>query len=392
LFSTKKELGMDVQAPVVFLRCFSGLTDPRRHNVRHLFTDILAIAILAVMSRSDDWDEVVLYGLANQRWLGTFLELPHGIPCEDTFSRLFARINPDAFEKCFIQWSQSLASSSEGRLVAVDGKTLRRSFKHGWDKQMVHLVSAWCGQNQVVLGQLAVDGKSNEITAIPKLLELLDLKKAVVTADAMGCQKEIAGQICRQGGDYLLAVKDNQPTLHEETRILLNDMALDQAKGLNPDQYSYCEKTETGHGRIETRRVWATAQVQWLGKELLDQWPNLNSVVMVEDQRQDLGDLSGKVTIERRLFICSLKNPTAEQAGGYIRGHWGVENRLHWRLDMCYGEDESRIRKDHGAENFSRLRRIAMNKMKSDPAKLSLKCKRYKCSLDRQYLLDRLQQ
>jgi predicted transposase YbfD/YdcC len=383
---------MDVQAPVVFLRCFAGLTDPRRHNVRHLFTDILAIAILAVMCRCDDWDEVVLYGRTNEQWLGAFLELPNGIPSEDTFSRLFARINPDAFEKCFIEWTRSLACTSDGRLVAVDGKTLCHSFARGWNKQMIHLVSAWCGQNELVLGQLAVDGKSNEITAIPKLLELLDLKKAVVSIDAMGCQKEIAAQIRLQGGDYLLAVKDNQKTLHEKARVLMNDIALDQAKGLNPDQYDYCEQTETGHGRIETRRVWVTTQVQYLGEELLNQWPQLNSLVMVEDQRQDLGDPAGKVTVERRIFIASLKNPSAEQAGRYVRGHWGVENKLHWRLDMCYGEDESRIRKDHGAENFSRLRRIAMNKLKSDPTKMSLKCKRYKCSLDRDYLLQMLQQ
>jgi len=381
---------MDVNAPVVFLRCFSDLKDPRRPNVRHFFTDILSIAILAVMCRSDDWEEVVLYGRANQQWLNTFLELPNGIPSDDTFSRVFARINPDAFEKCFIQWTQSLASSSDGRLVAIDGKVLRHSFKHGWNKQMVHLVSAWCGQNELVLGQLAVDGKSNEITAIPKLLELLDLKKAVVTIDAIGCQKEIAAQIRTQGGDYLLAVKDNQKTLHEKTGRLMNDLALDQAKGLNPDQYDYYEKTETGHGRIETRRVWTTPHVESLGEELLNQWPDLNRVVMVEDKRQDLGDADGKVTIELR--ITSLIIASARQIGQYVRGHWGIENKLHWRLDMCFGEDDSRIRKDHGAENFSRLRRIAMNKLKSDPAKMSLKCKRYKCSLDREYLIKMLQQ
>jgi predicted transposase YbfD/YdcC len=383
---------MDVQAPVVFLRCFSGLKDPRRHNVRHLFSDILAIAILAVMCRSDDWDEVVLWGRAEQTWLATFLELPNGIPSEDTFSRLFARINPEAFERCFIEWTRSLASTSEGRLIAVDGKTLRRSFAHGWNKRMVHLVSAWCGQNELVLGQLAVDGKSNEITAVPKLLELLDLNKAVVTIDAMGCQKEIAAQIIGQKGDYILSVKDNQPTLHEKVRLLMNDIALDQVKGLNPDQYDYHEKTEAGHGRIETRRVWVTDQVQHLGEELLQQWPRLNSLVMVEEQRQDLGDPLGKLTVERRCHIASCKDLSASQAGAYIRGHWGVENQLHWRLDMCFREEESRVRKDHGAENFSRLRRIAINKLKSDPAKMSLKCKRYKCSLDRNYLLKMLQQ
>ena len=378
---------MDAQAPVVFLRCFSHLADPRRHNVRHRFTDILAIAILAVMSRADDWDEVVLYGQANLHWLVDFLALPNGIPCADTFRRVFARINPDAFERCFIEWTRSLASVADGRLIAIDGKSLRHSFTHGWNKRMVHLVSAWCSENQLVLGQLAVDGKSNEITAIPKLLELLELRKAVVTIDAMGCQKEIATQIRTQEADYLLAVKDNQKALHDKARAILNEVALDQVKGLNPDQHDYHESSESGHGRLEKRRVWVSFNVQDLGGELLSQWTDLNSLVMVENQRQDLGDPEGKVSIERRIFICSLQRPSAKQAGEYVRGHWGVENPLHWRLDMSFREDESRLRKDHGAENFSRLRRIAMNKLKSDPAKMSLKCKRYRCSIDRENLI-----
>ena len=383
---------MDVQAPAALLRCFSGLTDPRRHNVRHLFADIMTIAILAVMCRSDDFDEIVLYGRANLQWLKTFLELPNGIPSAHTFRRLFARLNPDAFEKSFIEWTQSLAERSEGQQICIDGKSLRRSFQRCWAKQMVHMVSAWCGENELTLGQLAVEQKSNEITAIPKLLELLDLKKAVVTIDAMGCQTEIAQQIRAKGGDYLLGVKDNQKTLHTKARALLEDIALDQAKGLNPQEYDYCKNTESGHGRVETRRVWVTAAAPALGRDLLDHWPDLNSLILVENTRQNLGDITGKVSVERHVFICSVKNPSAEQAGRWVRGHWGIENKLHWRLDMCYREDESRIRKDHGAENFSRLRRIAMNKLKKDPAKLSLKAKRYKCSIDREYLIEMIQQ
>lgn len=383
---------MDVQAPLVFLRCFSRMADPRRHNVRHLFSDILAITILAVMCRADDWDEVVLYGRANLQWLATFLELPNGIPSADTFRRLFARISPDAFERCFIEWTRALAGVSDGRLIAVDGKSLRRSFKRGWNRRMVHLVSAWCGENQLVLGQLAVDGKSNEITAIPKLLELLDLKKAVVTIDAMGCQKEIATQIRTQKADYLLALKDNQKTLHEKARAILEEVVLDQARGLNPARHDYHQSSEAGHGRLETRRVWVSFNVQDLGEELLVEWTDLNSLVMVENQRQDLGDPSGKVSVERRIFICSLLRPAAKQAGDHVRGHWGVENPLHWRLDMCFREDESRLRIADGAQNMSRVRRIVLNKLKSDPARMSLKCKRYRCSLDREYLIQMLQQ
>lgn len=378
---------MDVNAPGVLLRCFAGLNDPRRHNIRHLFVDILTIALLAVMSRSDDWDEVVLYGLANLDWLKTFLELPNGIPSADTFSRLFARLDPDEFEKCFIGWTASLASASEGRLIPINGKSLRRSFKHGWNKQMVHMVSAWCGENELVMGQLATDGKSNEITAIPKLLQLLDVKKAVVSIDAMGCQKEIARQIKTLGGDYILGVKGNQKTLHNKARVLMKDIALDQVKGLNPDQYDYCESTEESHGRINTRKVWVSTDVQSLGKTICADWPTIQSLIMVERTRQVLGDPTGKVTNHRSIYICSLGKLTAKKAGGYVRGHWAIENQLHWRLDLCHGEDDSRIRKDHGAENFSRLRRIAMNKLKADPSKLSLKNKRYKCSLDRDYLL-----
>jgi predicted transposase YbfD/YdcC len=386
----EKELGMDVNAPVVLLRCFSGLNDPRRHNIRHLFVDILTLSLLAVMSRADDWDEVVLYGLANLDWLKTFLELPNGIPSADTFSRLFARIKPDEFEKCFVEWTRSLASASQGRLIPIDGKSLRHSFLHGWNKQMVHMVSAWCGENELVMGQLATDGKSNEITAIPKLLKLLDVKNAVVSIDAMGCQKEIAEQIKSQGGDYILGVKGNQKTLHGKARILLKDIALDQVKGLNPGQYDYCESTEESHGRIDTRKVWVSTDVQSLGKTICADWPTIKSLVMVERTRQVLGDPTGKITTHRSIYICSLAQLPATKAGEYIRGHWAIENKLHWRLDLCHGEDDSRVRKNHGAENFSRLRRIAMNKLKADPAKLSLKNKRYKCSLDREYLLGML--
>jgi predicted transposase YbfD/YdcC len=385
---------MDAQATAVFFGFFADLPDPRRHNVRHLFSDILTIAILAVMSRADDWSEVVLYARSRETWLATFLSLPNGIPCEDTFRRVFARINPDAFEQCFIRWTTALAEAAgdapEGRLIPIDGKTICHSFLHAWNKQGLHLVSAWCQHNQIVLGQLAVEEKSNEITAIPRLLAMLNIKKAVVTIDAMGCQREIAGQIKSQGGDYVLAVKDNQPTLHEKVRNLLDEAALDGFAGMS---HGYDEQSNQGHGRIETRKVWVTDEVKWLGPELLALWPGLSSVARVESTRQDLGDMSGKISVERRYYIASLKGTDAAKMAGAIRGHWGVENKLHWRLDMAFGEDQSRLRKDHGAENFSRLRRIAMNQLRKQPdKKISLKGQRFLCSLDPDYLLKRLQQ
>jgi predicted transposase YbfD/YdcC len=385
---------MDAQATAFFFGFFADLPDPRRHNVRHLFTDILTIAILAVMSRSNDWSEVVLYAESREAWLKTFLSLPKGIPCQDTFRRVFARINPDAFEQCFIRWTAALAQAGgeapEGRLIPFDGKTMRRSFQHAWNKQGLHLVSAWCQHNQIVLGQLAVEEKSNEITAIPKLLAMLNIKKAIVSIDAMGCQREIAQQIKTQGGDYVLAVKENQPTLHEKVRLLLDEAALDGFAGMS---HGCHQETNKGHGRIETRKTWVSDEVKWLGLELLELWPGLCSVAMVQSTRQNLGDLTGKVSVERRYYISSLKGTDAAKMAKAIRGHWGVENQLHWRLDMSFREDESRLRKDHSAENFSRLRRIAMNQLRKQPqTNISLKGQRYLCSLDPEYLLKRLQQ
>ncbi len=385
---------MDAQATPVLFGFFADLPDPRRHNVRHLFNDILTIAILAVMSRANDWSKVVMYAQIREAWLATFLTLPNGIPCEDTFRRVFARVNPDAFEQCFIRWTTALSEAAgelpEGRLIPIDGKTMRHSFQHAWNRQGLHLVSAWCQHNQMVLGQLAVEEKSNEITAIPKLLAMLNIKKAVVTIDAMGCQREIAGQIKSQGGDYVLAVKYNQPTLHDKVRNLLDEAALDGFAGMS---HGYDEQSNKGHGRIEKRKVWVTDEVKWLGEALLALWPGLASVARVESTRQDLGDMTGKVSVERRYYIASLKGADAPRMAKAIRGHWGVENQLHWRLDMAFGEDQSRLRKDHGAENFSRLRRIAMNQLRKQPdRKISLKGQRFLCSLDPDYLLKRLQQ
>jgi predicted transposase YbfD/YdcC len=384
---------MDAQATAVCLRPFLDLKDPRRHNVRHVFTDLLTIAILAVLCKSDDWVEVVEWARAQRQWLKTFLALPNGIPSADTFRRVFARIDPVGFERCFGAWTATLAGTLEGKLISIDGKTLRRSFEHAWAKhQALHVVSAWCGENELVLGQVATDAKSNEITAIPALLELLAIKGATLSIDAMGCQKEIAAAVVEKGADYLLAVKDNQPALFQRVQSLTKEAVLEQSKGLRGMRYGYHQQSEQGHGRIETRRVWVSDEVQGLGADLLGQWNGLAAVAMVESTRQDLGDPSGKASVQRRYYITSLKGCDAQRIGQRIRGHWGVENRLHWRLDMSFGEDQSRLRKGHGAQNFSRLRRIVINQLKNDPRKVSLKVKRYRCSIDREYLIERLRQ
>ena len=388
---------MEAQATAGLLRFFRGIQDPRARNCSHFLSDVLSIAIMAVLCGSQGWAAVESWGLLNRDWLATFLDLPHGIPSHDTFDRIFGMLDPMAFEECFMKWTSSLIGNSGGLFVAVDGKTLRRSWKRAWSKTPVHLVSAFVSKNNLVLGQLATDAKSNEITAIPKLLGMLVLAGRTVTIDAMGCQREIAAQIIGQKGDYLLAVKDNQPTLFAAVSALLDEGILDGFAGMRHGCFeSFQDKNS--HGRIETRRVWVTDEVHWLGKELLELWPGLKSIVVVESIRQDLGDLTGKVSTERRYYICSrggADNNLAQLLAQGIREHWGVENGLHWCLDVSMGEDKSRIRVAKGAENFSRLRRIALNKLKrcslknknGKDLKLGVGLKQQCCGWSREFLL-----
>ena len=331
--------------------------------------------------------------------LATFLELPGGIPSHDTFARVFARLDPDAFERRFPAWTASVVGLSGGRLVAVDGKSIRRGFEHGWDKSgMAHLVSAFVsrfvsrGDNRPVFSQMAVADQSNEIGAIPRLLDLLDLTGAVVTLDAIGCQRDIAARVVAGGGDYLLPVKDNQPTLPNKVSGLMDDLALDHAKAPGRARVGYHERVEAGHGRREARRAWVSDDVRWLGDDLLRAWPGLagGSVALFERVRQDLGDFSGKVSVERRYYITggSLGGADAGAVARHGRGHWSVENNLYWQLDASFGEDRSRIRKGHGAENYSRLSRIALNLLKRDRhIKAGIKAKRLDAGWDHDYLL-----
>jgi predicted transposase YbfD/YdcC len=386
---------MDGQASEGLLRFFRTVEDPRAHNARHRLSDVLAISILAVLCGCEGWIAVEAWAWANLDWLESFLELPHSIPSHDTFDRVFALLDPLAFETCFMNWTATLVKSFKGLFIAVDGKTLRRSFKRAWSKTPVHLVSAFLTQNQLVLGQVATDAKSNEITAIPQLLAMLNLAGATVSIDAMGCQREIAAQIRRQGGHYLLAVKDNQPKLHEKVKGLLDGAIIESFAGM---QYDYFEETDAGHGRIETRRVWVTHDVKSLGQELLDLWDGLASVIVVESVRQDLGDLSGKLSTERRYYIASHPGADARFIAAGIRQHWGVENGLHWCLDVSMNEDQSRIRVKHGAENFSRLRRIALNKLKRFEIKkkngkvlqAGIALKQQACGWSREFLIQAL--
>lgn len=360
---------------------FRDLPDPRGVNSLHPLSDMIVIAICAVICGADGWVQVEQFGRAKQKFFASFLELPRGIPSHDTFGRVFARLHPEAFEHCFTAWTAALAQAPGEKLVSIDGKAIRRSFLHAWDKSgMAHLVSAFVSANRLVFGQLAVEDKSNEIKAIPKLLELLDLQGTTVTIDALGCQKNIAAQIVKGRGHYFLAVKENQPRLYQKVQALMGEALLDGFQGMEHDYY---EEVDGGHGRVETRRLWCTSEVQWLGG-LRKEWPGLGLLVVVEARREILG----KVSIERRYYISNRAKATAAQAAAAIRGHWGIENQLHWSLDVSFAEDDSRIRQGHGAENFSRLRRIALNRLQQETSrKVGIKTKRLIAGWDHDYLL-----
>lgn len=377
---------MDAQATGGFLRFFRDLPDPRAANAVHRLDDILVIAVCAVLCGADTWVDVETFGHAKLPWLSTFLTLPRGVPSHDTFGRVFAALDPDAFERCFARWTAALRQSGT-RLVAIDGKSIRRSFTHAWDASgMAHLVSAFATEDRLSFAQVAVAGKGQELAAMRQLLDLLALDEAtVVTIDALGCQRDVAQRIVAKEADYVLAVKENQPALHAAVKRVLDEALLEDFRDLRHDRV---ESTDGDHGRVETRRVWVSDQaVAHLG-EVAYAWPGLASVAIVESTRQVIGS-SKPPTTERRYYISSIDGPPdAKRMSEAIRGHWGIENGLHWQLDVSFGEDLRRVRKDHGAENFSRLCRIALNLLKGETtAKVGIKGKRLKAGWDEPYLL-----
>jgi len=366
------------------LRFFLDLPDPRAANVRFRLIDLIVIAICAVLCDCDAWDEVEDFAESKKAWFSSFLDLRHGIPSHDTFERVFSRLDPQAFEQCFVNWMSGVVEISGGKLLAVDGKSIRRSFERGWDKHgMSHLVSLFASENGQVLRQLKTQGKGEELSAILQLLGMVDLKGARVTIDALGCQREVAQTIVDCGGDYILCVKENQPGLHGSVKRHLDEMIAEQFKGVDHDRH---ESREKSRGRIETRRVWVTDQIDWLrGREA---WAGLGSVIAVESIRDV--PLEGRST-ERRYYISSLRDADAGRVARAIRGHWGIENSLHRVLDVSFHEDESRVRKGHGPENLSRLRRIALNLLKVNGDKLgkrkSIKGRRKIAGWDHDFLL-----
>ena len=336
---------------------FANLADPRRQRRRrHNLLDIIVVAICGTICGCKSWNEIAIYGRNKQDWLQTFLELPNGIPGPDTFRRLFARIKPAAFQACFRSWMDALAATLGVKQIAIDGKTVRRSHDRGLDKSPLHVVSAWATANHLTLGQVAVSDKSNEITAIPQLLELLELAGAIVTIDAMGCQKEIARKIREGGGHYVLAVKGNQERLLADIQACIST-ELDKEDGQG--NYSCHATTERGQGRIETRQYVTIERPTGIRDEAL--WQDLRTISMVVTERQVVGQAA---TTDIRYYIGS-KPGKAKEYARYIRGHWGIENSLHWVLDMVYDEDRNRTRKDHGPENLTFLRRLGISVLKN---------------------------
>ena len=362
---------------------FAELPDPRRdgQNKRHKLIDIITISILATICGAEHFTEMELYAEANEEFLKTILELPNGIPSHDTFGYVYARIDPNEFGKCFAGWIESIREATEGEVVAIDGKTLRRSHQRSKGKGPLHLVSAWATVNRLTLAQVKVDEKSNEIKAVPELLELLYLKGCIVTIDAMGTQKEIAAGIREKEADYVLALKDNQPILRAEVEGVFEAEVESEIEKDLENNGRWQETIERGHGRKETRRVMSVEAPDWLTNK--DEWRDLRSLIMVESVREE----REKISNEKRYFISSLP-PDASRAAEIIRSHWAVENSLHWVLDVAFREDDSRIRAGNAPENLALVRKLTHNLLKQETTlKRGIKTKRLSAAWDNKYLM-----
>lgn len=357
---------------------FGALKDPRAtYRIEHKLIDILIITICATICGANDWEAIAEYGQTKQDWLKTWLELPNGIPSPDTFSRVLARIKPTELQKCFMGWMSAVAEVTEGELLNIDGKTLRGAKEAGNSRSLIHMVSVWSASQHLVLGQTKVSEKSNEITAIPPLLEMLSIRGCLVSIDAMGCQTEIAKTIIEQGGDYVLALKGNQGDLHTDVAQLFTAARKQNFRNIEHQFHSIESK---GHGRIETRRYWTMGNTEYLiGAH---KWSGLKSIGMVESQRE----IGGKISSEQRYYILSIESDVQRFATA-VRSHWSIENQLHWILDVGFAEDASQSCQGYSAENLAVIRHVGMNLLSRDKkTQVGVKTKRLKAGWDDNYL------
>lgn len=373
--ATASHPDLATSSDLAIIRHFTKLKDPRREHRRlHRLQDILVIALCAVIANAQDWQQIEAFGRHRFDWLKRFLDLPNGIPSHDTFERVFDRLDPRSFQACFRNWVAAISTTLRIKHVAIDGKTLRGSGSAKLGP--LHLVSAWATAQHLTLGQVAVADHSNEITAIPTLLELLDLHGALVTIDAMGCQKEIAAKIVERGGDYGLIVKANHEQLFADIQAVFGQALENDFAGLEHDTY---ETHDHGHGREESRCC--TVLYTTTGIRHADEWEKLTTLGMYASERTT----NGETSVEVRYFIGS-KKASAKYYGQGLRNHWGIENHLHWQLDITFGEDRNRVQRRNGAENLALLRRLTLMLLKAHPAEMSLARKRYVASLDPQFL------
>jgi len=356
---------------------FNDMPDPREDNRWHKLIDVITIVVCASICGAEKWDDVEEFGKAKQEWLGSFLELIHGIPSSDTYRRVFARLDPSEFNQRFFSWMRVINPNLRGEIVSIDGKTARHSFDKVNGQTAIHMVSAWANKAGLTLGQVKVDNKSNEITAIPELLDSLEIEGSTVTIDAMGTQKKIAEKIIEKKADYVLALKGNQGTLSDDIKLYFDETAETE---LNLPPFTHHSTFDKDHGRMEKRSYWATDDLTWLEQKV--QWKGLRSICMVRSERI----IGEEVSVETRFYISSLP-PDAQQIGVAIRSHWGIENSLHWVLDMAFREDDCRKRKENSAENFAVLRHITLNLLKQEKtSNRSIAGKRLLAGWDTKYM------